>query len=79
MTHSWPGQLVAYIATRADQDFGPGTWISVPSRHCAKCGKTRRQARGVPCVDEPEQADGLTASKAREFVEWRGCEVEVVG
>ena len=27
---------------------------------------------------EPEQADGLTQSKAREFVEWRGTEVEVV-
>jgi hypothetical protein len=25
-----------------------------------------------------EQADGLTASKAREFVEWRGTMVEVV-
>ena len=25
-----------------------------------------------------EQADGLTAAKAREFVEWRGASVEVV-
>jgi hypothetical protein len=29
-------------------------------------------------VQEPEQADGMTQAKAREFVEWRGCEVEVV-
>jgi len=29
-------------------------------------------------IQEPEQADGLTQSKAREFVEWRGTEVEVV-
>ena len=29
-------------------------------------------------VQLPEQADGLTASKAREFVEWRGTMVEVV-
>ena len=28
-------------------------------------------------IQEPEQADGLTQSKAREFVEWRGTEVEV--
>jgi hypothetical protein len=34
--------------------------------------------RGGRVVEEPESADGMTQAKAREYVEWRGCEVEVV-
>ena len=50
-----------WMAGLRDPDFGPT--VSSP----------RRMGR----VLEPEQADGLTQSKAREFVEWRGTKVEV--
>ena len=44
------------------RDVAFGSTVSSPKR------------RGVV----PEQADGLTAAKGREFVEWRGTSVEVV-
>jgi hypothetical protein len=52
------------IAAMRNSDFGP----TLPRQGI------RRGAR----LEEPEQADGMTQAKAREYVEWRGCEVEVV-
>jgi hypothetical protein len=39
---------------------------------------TVRTPRRMGEVPPPEANDGLTAAKAREFVEWRGTSVEVV-
>lgn len=71
---SVPGRIIRLTVTAKDADDAR----RMAQARMPDFGTTVETPRRLGRVLEPEQADGMTQAKAREFVEWRGCEVEVV-
>jgi len=87
-TNETSGKVHTAIVGASDADDARAR-LRVIDVHAGHTSESPRRLRRLP--SEPEQADGMTAAKARddldrgtahfdrEFVEWRGTEVEVTG